>query len=184
MRITITEWVHKVLDSYISPGDICIDATMGKGNDTLFLCRKTGNEGKVIAFDIQEEALNLTKEKLKRNLVEARLIQDGHENMGNYAEPETVQCIMFNLGYLPGGDHSLATKAESSIQAFQEGFRLLKTGGIMSICIYSGGDSGFEERDQVLEFLKNLDDRQYFIVRQDFCNKSNCPPMPVFIIKL
>ena len=61
------------------------------------------------------------------------------------------------------------------------GFELLKTGGIMSICIYSGGDSGFEERDGVLEYLSQLDDRKYFIARQDFPNKRNNPPMPVFM---
>lgn len=91
---------------------------------------------------------------------------------------------MFNLGYLPGGDHRLATKSETSIQAFKEGFRLLKSGGIMSICVYSGGDSGFVERDHVLTYLKTLDDRKYFVIKQDFPNKSNHPPMPIFILKL
>ena len=43
---------------------------------------------------------------------------------------------------------------------------------------------GFEERDGVLEYLSQLDDRKYFIARQDFPNKKNNPPMPVFIIKL
>ena len=54
----------------------------------------------------------------------------------------------------------------------------------MSICIYSGGDSGFEERDRVLEYLKSLDERKYFIAKQEFVNKKNHPPMPVFLIKL
>ncbi len=184
MRITITDWIHKVLENYISLGDLCIDATMGKGNDTLFLCQQTGRTGEVSAFDIQEAALKFTKEKLEKHGMTAELILDGHEHMGNYFQSETVQCIMFNLGYLPGGDHHLATKAETSIQAFEEGFSLLKPGGIMSICIYSGGDSGFEERDQVLEYLKTLDDKKYFVVRQDFPNKANHPPMPIFILKL
>lgn len=184
MRITITDWIHQVLRSHISEGDLCIDATMGKGNDTLFLCQQTGPAGQVAAFDIQKAALSFTREKLERNHVSARLILDGHEHMGNYFQPETVQCIMFNLGYLPGGDHHLATKSETSIQAFEKGFRLLKPGGIMSICIYSGKDSGFEERDQVLAYLKTLNDRKYFVIKQEFPNKSNHPPMPVFILKL
>ena len=96
-----------------------------------------------------------------------------------------VLCsICFNFGYLPGGDHHLATKTNTTIQAVEAGLGMLKTGGIMSICIYSGGDSGFEERDGVLEYLSQLDDRKYFIARQDFPNKKNNPPMPVFIIKL
>ena len=37
MRITMTDWIHRVLDEYIKEGDCCIDATMGKGGDTYYL---------------------------------------------------------------------------------------------------------------------------------------------------
>lgn len=184
MRITMTDWIHQVLDGFLKEGDCCIDATMGKGGDTYYLCRKTGESGKVYAFDVQEDALRQTKEKLDKHEMSAELILDGHEHMKSYVKETEVSCIMFNLGYLPGGDHNLATKTTTTIQAIEAGFDLLKTGGIMSICIYSGGDSGFEERDGVLEYLSKLDDRKYFIARQDFPNKKNNPPMPVFIIKL
>lgn len=46
--------------------------------------------------------------------------------MDVYAEEETVSCITFNLGYLPGGDHSVATRADSSIRAVESGLKLLK----------------------------------------------------------
>lgn len=48
MRITMTDWIHRVLDEYIKEGDCCIDATMGKGGDTYYLCSKTGESGKVL----------------------------------------------------------------------------------------------------------------------------------------
>ena len=184
MRITMTDWIHSVLTNYITEGDCCVDATMGKGGDTLFLCRMAGKTGSVTAFDIQEEALSFTEKRLKEEGLSAALFLEGHEQMGKHFQPETIQCIMFNLGYLPGGDHNLATKPETTITAIEEGLRLLKTGGIMSICIYSGGDSGFEERDRVLEFLEHLDEKKYFIAKQEFINKGNHPPMPVFLIKL
>ena len=184
MRITITDWIHDVLRGHIKEGDFCIDATKGKGNDTLFLCRMAGKDGKVAAFDIQQTALDLTRKKLQQNGCRAELYLKSHEFMAEYFDPETVQCIMFNLGYLPGGDHSLATRPEGTIAAVKAGLTLLKPGGIMSICIYSGGDSGFEERDEVLKFLGGLDDRKYFIAAQEFLNKRNHPPMPVFIVKL
>lgn len=184
MRVTITEWIHKVLGSFINEGDHCIDATMGKGGDTVFLCKKVGIAGKVWAFDIQKEALELTKARLTKHELSAELILDGHEHIGTYFQEGTISCIMFNLGYLPGGDHSLATRPETTIRAVQESLNLLKTGGVLSICIYSGKDSGFEERDQVLDYLQTLDDKKYFIIRQDFMNKGNHPPMPVFLIKL
>ena len=50
-----------------------------------------------------------------------------------YAEEETVSCITFNLGYLPGGDHSVATRADSSIRAVESGLKLLKKGGLMTL---------------------------------------------------
>jgi hypothetical protein len=104
--------------------------------------------------------------------------------MGQYFEENTVSAIVFNLGYLPGGDHALATRAQSTIQAIETGLTLLKTGGVISLCIYSGGDSGFEEKEAVLSYLKHLDQRDYLVITNEFYNKPNNPPMPVFIIKV
>ena len=104
--------------------------------------------------------------------------------MRQYARPETVSCIVFNLGYLPGGDHSKATKSNTSITAMEQGLFLLKKGGLLSLCIYSGGDSGFQERDDVLTWLKQLDSHKYLVIRSDYYNRPNNPPIPVLIIKL
>ena len=104
--------------------------------------------------------------------------------MEAYAAEESVSCIMFNLGYLPTGDHTLATRAESSIKAMETGLRLLKKNGVLSICIYSGGDSGFEERDAVLDWLKTLDSRRYLVLLTQYYNRPNNPPLPVLVVKL
>ena len=130
MRITMTDWIHRVLDEYIKEGDCCIDATMGKGGDTYYLCSKTGESGKVYAFDVQADALRQTREKLDKHKMNAELILDGHEHMKEYVKEMTVSCIMFNLGYLPGGDHHLATKTNTTIQAVEAGLGMLKTGGL------------------------------------------------------
>ena len=63
----ITSWVHHFLEDHVQPGDICIDATMGNGNDTALLSKLAGEHGKVIAFDIQQMALDNTKERLVRD---------------------------------------------------------------------------------------------------------------------
>ena len=98
-------------------------------------------------FDIQDAALEYTKERLEKSGLAERavLIRDGHERMGYYVKEE-VAAIMFNFGYLPGADHAVATKAETSLAAIRCGMELLKVGGVMSLCIYSGGDTGYEER--------------------------------------
>lgn len=182
----ITNWCHQMVTDHISEGDICVDATMGNGNDTEFLCRLVGEQGKVIAFDIQQAALDNTEERLREKLEyqNYELHLESHEEMGRYAKEDSVSCIMFNLGYLPAGDHSLATRGDSSIRAMETGLRLLKKNGVMSICIYSGGDSGFEERDAVLEWLKTLDSKKYLVLLTQYYNRPNHPPIPALIVKL
>ena len=182
----ITEWCHHFIRDHVKEGDFCIDATAGNGNDTQLLCELVGNTGKVLAFDVQEQAVSNTKDRLQKlGLSErAEVILDSHANMEKYVKPETVSCIVFNFGYLPGGDHNLATRAESSIQAIHAGLKLLKKGGIMSLCIYSGGDSGFEEKDAILEELKMLDGKQYLVIESIYYNRPNNPPIPILVVKL
>ena len=185
-RYQITEWCHHFIREHVKEGECCIDATAGNGNDTLVLCELVGETGKVIAFDIQEEAVANTKKRLaEHGMTErAQVLLESHVNMNRYAQEESVSCVMFNFGYLPGGNHELATRKESSILAIQEGLRLLKKGGMMSLCIYSGGDSGFEERDAILSEIKRLDGKKYLVIVSEYYNRPNNPPIPVLIVKL
>lgn len=182
----ITQWCARFIKEQVAPGDLCIDATMGNGNDTLLLSTLCGKDGRVIAFDIQEQAVKNTKERLLKADAPNNytLLLESHTQMSSYAEENSVSCITFNLGYLPGGDHAMATKSASSIEALTQGLSLLKKGGLISLCIYSGGDSGFEERDAVLTWLAALDPHKYLVIRSDYYNRPNHPPIPVLIIKL
>ncbi len=182
----ITQWCARFIREQIKPGDLCIDATMGNGNDTLLLSVLAGENGRVLAFDIQEQALLHTRKRLieaeaPRNYT---LLLESHEKMADYAAPESVSCIVFNLGYLPGGDHSMATRSASTLRALEQSLSLLQKGGLISLCIYSGGDSGFEERDAVLSWLAELDPHRYLVIRSDYWNRPNHPPIPVLIIRL
>lgn len=181
----ITEFCHRFLRDYIAENDCCVDATAGNGNDTEFLCRMAGPGGKVYAFDIQEEALEHTRHRLEREglLPRAVLIRDGHEHMQDYVR-EPVSVVVFNFGYLPGGDHGIATRPETSIRAVRQGLGLLKPGGIMGLCIYSGGDTGYEERDTLLQYLKELDARKWLVIVSSYYNRGNDPPLPVFVVRL
>lgn len=184
MDYQITSYIHHFIREHVKEGDFCIDATAGNGNDTLLLCQLTGKRGKVLAFDIQEPALESTKELLNRYQCEAELILESHTKMGNYAAEESVNCIVFNFGYLPKGDHTICTKADSSVAAVETGLSLLKKDGIMTLCIYSGQDSGFEERDVLLSYLKTLDTKKYLVILSCYYNRPNHPPIPVMIQKL
>lgn len=176
---------HAILKKHVKKGDLCIDATAGRGFDTAFLCDLTGNEGTVHSFDIQQDAIDSTAQLLnERGLSDiARLHLDSHSNMDSYAEDGTVSCITFNFGWLPGGDHSVNTRKETSIEAVEKGLRLLSDGGLMSLVIYYGRDTGFEERDALLEYIRTIDHREFTVIVTDFVNRPNCPPIPVFIWK-
>ena len=99
------------------------------------------------------------------------------------ANPPGADLIMFNLGYLPGGDHRIATSYPTTIEAVTKGLKLLKEGGVLTLMIYSGGDTGYEERDGLLPYLQSLDYRRYTVILESFYNKPNTPPLPVYIIK-
>lgn len=185
-KYQITEWCHHFMENHVEEGDFCIDATAGNGNDTLFLCQLVGVTGKVLAFDIQKKAVEHTKQRLSdaKMAERAEVLLESHTNMHKYVKRESVSCIVFNFGYLPGGDHQLSTQADTSIEAIRQGLELLKVGGMMSLCIYSGGDSGFQERDAILSFLKSLDTKRYLVILSSYYNRPNNPPIPVIILKL
>ena len=167
----------------IPVGTIAIDATAGNGNDTLKLCRAVGDKGKVFAFDIQQTALDNTKQKLEENsFSNASLILDSHENMDKYVECK-VSAIVFNLGYLPGGDHSLCTKYETSIKAIEKSLELISDDGFISVTVYYGKNSGTEEKKQVFKYLKSIDYKKYTVTVHDFYNRPNNPPITVIITK-
>lgn len=183
--LKITDWSHEIFCMCVPEEGIYIDGTMGKGMDTLFLCRLAGERGKVYAFDIQQEALRQTRQLLEREKMSerARLILDGHEHIDAYLPEESVDGICFNFGYLPGGDHRIATRPETSVEAVEKGLGLLKPGGIMSLCVYSGGDTGFAEKEALLAFLKSLPSSRFTVILNTYYNRENHPPLPVFVFK-
>ena len=175
-----------ITDYYINTvptGGTAIDATAGNGFDTLKLCRKVGENGKVYAFDIQKTALEETKKKLcSEGFSNARLIHDSHARLDEYIT-EPADCAVFNLGYLPGGDHSLQTKTDTTIEAIKKSLTLLKSTGFVSVTVYYGKNSGTEEKEGVMEFLKCLDHKKYTVLTHDFHNRPNNPPITVIITK-
>ena len=183
MQLNTLSMVHRFLEQSVKPGSFCIDATAGKGRDTVLLCRLTGDAGRVLAFDIQEAAVAQTKGLLAAEGLTAEVIRDSHANMERYAAAETVDCVVFNFGRLPGGDPSIFTRSDTSVAALEAALRLLKSGGVVAIALYYGGVNGYGERDAVMTWLETLDDRKFSVLRCDWANRRNDPPVPIFIWK-
>lgn len=174
---------HACLKKYVQSGAVCIDATAGKGRDTALLCRLAGPEGQVTAFDIQPEAIVQTRALLEQEGLHARVIQDSHDRMEQYAAPESVDCIVFNFGRLPGGDPNIFTTERTSLPAIDAGLRLLRSGGIMVLVLYYGGKNGYSEKNAILQHLKGINDRLFTVLGCEWLNRKNDPPMPIFIWK-
>ena len=174
---------HRFLREQVRPGAFCIDATAGRGRDTALLCRLAGETGRVLALDIQPRAVEETRALLKREGLDAigRVVLDSHARIGSYAAPGTVDAIVFNLGWLPGGDHAVRTGPETTLPALEQSLLLLKPGGAISLCLYYGGVSGYGERDAVLAWLETVDPRRYTVLASRFVNRTGDPPIPVWI---
>lgn len=172
---------HKhFLMPHIKRGCTAVDFTMGNGNDTLFLSRAVGPEGKVYAFDIQQAAIDSTKKFLEASGAPENytLICDSHHKVKEYVE-EKIRVGMFNLGFLPGGDKSITTLHETTIPAIQAAIELLERDGCLIIAVYPGHEEGAVEGKLVEELLATYDRSR--ILTAKFCI-VNSPDSPFFFV--
>lgn len=184
---TTTEFAMYIASWYIPLGAVLIDATCGNGHDTLRLAKALPS--KLYAFDIQPKAISATKSRLicegfgkKLDDGTIRLICDSHERMASYITGK-ADAIVFNLGYLPGGDKNLTTAASSTISAAASAMNLLKDDGLTCITMYSGHPAGYEEKEELLLFAKNLDPRLYHTAHISMSNQPGFPPEILLITK-
>ncbi len=176
---------HEFLSAHVKQGDFCIDCTAGRGNDTLFLCQLVGKNGRVVSMDIQNEAIGATEKLIKEKGFESicRVVKDSHANVDRYAQENEISAIVFNFGWLPGGNHNIYTQTESSIEAIEKCLKLLKVGGIMSLSVYYGRETGFEEKEAILKYVSSLPVWKFTVLVSEFSNRPNCPPISIRIYR-
>lgn len=183
-----TELALYMCEKYVEEDGIAVDCTCGRGKDTLWLAQRCK---KVYAFDIQQEALESTRQLLRDNDIEfsceesdakVALINDSHAHIKKYVHvPPCV--IIFNLGFLPGGDKSITTRSRSTIEALNFALELLKVGGLLCITVYPGHEEGKEEKDDVLKWARALDDKTFHCVYANMLNQTEKAPQIVWITK-
>ncbi len=168
---------HHLVSCRLVPGDLAADATAGNGHDTLMLARQVGPQGRIYAFDVQPEALNRTRELLNNESMAERvtLISDGHEHMSGHVK-DRLAAVMFNLGYLPGGDRSIITTAGTTLAGIREALLLLKPGGLVTIIAYTGHRGAEEEKKAVIDYCRQLDQRKYTVMHVNYINQIHYPP--------
>lgn len=176
-------FVKETIKKTIKEDAIVIDATVGNGHDTLFLRSCLKDDGFLYGFDIQAIAIEKTKERLIKNNCYSgvNLIHDSHENFSKYIE-EPVDLILYNLGYLPKGDKSITTESDQTLKSVKEGMSLLKSGGVILLTVYPGHIPGAIELEVLSDYLKTINQKEYAVMKVDFFNYKNKPPV-VFVIE-
>ena len=170
--------VKELMINNIKEGSVVLDCTVGNGNDTSLLAKLVGVNGKVYGFDIQSQAINNTT-KLLNNLGlidRVILIKDSHEFIDKYID-ETLSFIVYNLGYLPKGNKAIKTNSISTIRSVELALKLLDNNGLLIITVYTGHEGGLDEKDVLEKFLINLNQKEFNVLKYDFINQVNNPPL-------
>lgn len=76
-------------------GKIYVDATLGGGGYSSLILEKLGEKGKLLAFDVDEDAISFAGERLK-NYKNLTIIKDSHVNVKKYLDE-------FNIKKIDGG---------------------------------------------------------------------------------
>ncbi len=184
---------HLLLKEALLKAKIIVDATAGNGNDTLFLAENALDNAKIYAFDIQQEALNNAELKLQNrydsdgNLrsknLQVKFIHDSHEHIAAYVN-ENVDLAIFNLGYLPGGNHSVTTKLNSTLKALTVLIEKANINAHIAIVVYPGHEEGAKEAATLKNFLAGLDKKYFTVGHYQMINHTNNAPRLYWIEKV
>lgn len=177
--------VQALLQRAITPGDVVIDATAGNGRDTVFLASCVGPAGTVYAFDIQEPALQATAIATSDLAARVRLVHAGHHLMRNHVDPVDVgrvAAVVFNLGYLPGGDKTITTTSETTIAGVEQALTMLRPDGMLVVVCYKH-DHGQREYEALRVMLQSIPQQQASVLECNFINQVGNPPMAFVVTK-
>ncbi|MEH7181332.1 tRNA (mnm(5)s(2)U34)-methyltransferase [Neobacillus vireti] len=184
----ILPFAKKLLENAVTSGDVAVDATVGNGHDTLFIANLVGPSGKVYGFDVQEDAIRTSTERLQQHGIKERvtIFHAGHEVLSELIPVEhhgKITAAIFNLGYLPGSDKSIVTKPETTISSIEQLLTIMAPEGIIILVIYHGHEEGAIEREALLRYCKEIDQKRAHVLQYRFMNQQNNPPFIVAIEK-
>lgn len=166
---------HAYWKEWVLPDDTVIDATAGNGHDTLFLVELI-KTGKVVSIDRQPEAIEATLSLLtKDQQTKVSLILGSHASFPIELLPRSIRLIVYNLGYLPGGDKTITTMTESTLESLKAATDLIMPGGALSITCYPGHAEGKREYDHVFKFISALSAKEWCVCQHSWINRKNAP---------
>ena len=176
----LTSVAHQLIKACLHAGDIAIDATAGNGNDTLLLANIVTLSGRIYAFDIQDAAIDRTKTRLGEARHNVQMIKQDHAQMPRFipqADHGQIAVVVFNLGYLPGGQKHITTNAQTSCAAISSALKLLRARGHCLILCYRGHPGGEEETIAISKLLAGLNPNNYRVEKH--LSENSGPIAPV-----
>ena len=141
---------HALWKAHLVKNDLVIDATAGNGHDSLVLA---GLGATLYVMDIQEKALQSTQEKLN-NYPDVQYFLQSHATFPPLPKPPAL--IIYNLGYLPGGDKNITTRTSSTLQSLEAATKILAPSGLITLMCYSGHPEGAKEEEALISFCHSL----------------------------
>lgn len=169
-HLLITEYFNK----YKHQNMTFIDATCGRGCDTLFMANLLKDIGHVYSYDIQQLALDFTSDILSKNNIDnVTLYHESHE----FIKEVDIDLVIYNLGYLPNGDKSITTKADSTMLSLKKMITLMELNPQMLIIlvIYPGHSEGSKESELIDNYVKSLSNRIYLVTKYQNYNRLSSP---------
>jgi hypothetical protein len=175
---------HDLWKKILKKKELVIDATCGNGHDTLVLAKLVFNasEGILYAIDKQAKAITSCQTLLSKELPaeifnKIHFVRSCHSRFPSEIAMGSASLIVYNLGYLPGGDKNQTTEAPTTLLSVQEALSLLKEGGTISITCYPGHKAGRVEEEKLLEFVKILDPRLFSCCYHRWINRNLSPTL-------
>ncbi|MBO5589376.1 MAG: class I SAM-dependent methyltransferase, partial [Anaerovibrio sp.] len=110
-------------------------------------------------------------------------VLDSHENISQVVD-EKLDLVVFNLGYLPGGDHSITTVPKVTVKAVENSMKQLAVNGVISIMVYPGHPAGKEEGVRLMILLEELPKEEYSVVKCQLTNHDSTAPYLYLIEKV
>ena len=162
---------------------VIVDATSGAGRDTLYLAQHKQPHAHIYAFDVQPTAMLKTKKTTEAFREDITYVLDSHENISQVVA-DKLDLVVFNLGYLPGGDHSITTVPKVTVKAVENVMKQLAVNGVMSIMVYPGHPAGKEEGVHLMLLLEELPKEEYSVVKCQLTNHDSTAPYLYLVEKV
>jgi len=179
-------FVQHILAKQLHPQALVIDATVGNGHDMCTIANLLSRSGKLFGFDIQKQAIDNTTDNLKKLNPQCaiKLFAQSHATMlptlTQYIGK--IDCVIFNLGYLPHGQQTRTTMIDTTYTALLQALMLLKQKGLLIMVTYPGHENGLIEHQCLTQLFAQADPSSYFITTYQQVNNVARPPH-VFLLE-